>query len=614
MKETLENARDDKSVSIKQGSRLRRAFDQLRIKLTLPYIFLALVVAFAAAYLVTGLLVGVLSDRFQTALLDAGKEAADTVVRVEQEQLAVWRPIAYTEGFAEALVEGDTDTLGLLASPLVVNEHLDCIEVLNKDGDALLTMHHQPGGDATDYDLAPGSDYGEWEIVQRVLAGEVDEFGDKYADLVKTEWGWVFYTAGPVKLKGDVVGVLLVGTYLDNMVQRIDTAALARISVYIGNDPPVATTLAPEERHVLVLGETLHQRIWAEMAERSLRRDVQIAGRDYAEIFGAFEARYGRDLGVLSVAMPLSFVTDTRHPTREYLLGLFGAATVMVLIAGAVLASRVVHRIRQLAAATQRVARGDLTTQVKLRGYDEVATLADDFNRMVVQLKEGRMSRDLLGLTASPEVAKRLHDSLQEGRLQLEAQSVTATILFCDIRGFTRLSENKDPEYIIRFLNEYMQGIVKVIRDHDGVVNKFVGDAALAFFGILPETRPREEGARNAVAASLAMLVYLKEFNRRRQERGEDPLRIGVGVNTGLVVAGTMGSEERLEYTVLGDTVNVAQRLSDMNKEYVEFDVFISADTYLELTKDLRDKAKHIGETKVKGRIAPVDVYGLAKE
>ncbi len=615
MGETRQHSGDNENVDAAgRGSRLRQALAQLRVKLTLPYIFLALVVAFAAAYLVSSLLVGVLDDRFQTALIDAGKEAADTVVRVEREQLAVWRPIAYTEGFAEAVEAGDADTAGLLSSPLIVNERLDCLEVLDANGNVLMAMHHRPDGDSTDYDFVPGHGYGEWDMVQQVLAGGVDEYGDKYADLIETEWGWVFYTAGPVKLKGDVVGVLLVGTYLDNLLQRLDTAALARISVYVTGEPPVATTLAPEERHVLVLDDATYQFIRAEQAEQVSRRDVQVAGRDYVEIFGAFEARYGRDLGVLSVAMPLSFVTDTRHPTRDYLMGLFGVATVLVLAAGMMLASTVVRRVRRLAAATQQVAQGDLSTQVEPRGYDEVATLADDFNRMVVQLKEGRMYRDLLGLTSSPEVAERLHASLQEGRLQLEAQSVTATVLFCDIRGFTRLSEDKEPQYIIHLLNEYMQGVVKVIRDHDGVVNKFVGDAALAFFGILPETRPADEGARSAVAAALKMLDHLEAFNRQRQEQDEEPLRIGVGVNTGLVVAGTMGSEERLEYTVLGDTVNVAQRLSDLNKEYAECDVFISVDTYQGLEEDMKNRATHIGETNVKGRVAPVDVYGLARE
>jgi adenylate cyclase len=233
---------------------------------------------------------------------------------------------------------------------------------------------------------------------------------------------------------------------------------------------------------------------------------------------------------------------------------------------------------------------------------------------MVVQLREGRTYRDLLGLTASPAVAERLRESVEEGRLALEAQSTIATVLFCDIRGFTRLSEDKDPEYVIQLLNDYMQGVVKVIRDHGGVINKFVGDAALAFFGILPETRPFGQSAREAVSAALAMLDYLEEFNNKRLEQGEEPLRIGVGVNTGPVVAGTMGSAERLEYTVLGDTVNVSQRLSDLNKEYPAYDVFLSADTHRGMGEELRARAVHIGETRVKGRVAPVDVYGLARE
>jgi adenylate cyclase len=328
---------------------------------------------------------------------------------------------------------------------------------------------------------------------------------------------------------------------------------------------------------------------------------------------GAFEARHGRDLGVLSVAMPLSFVTDTRHPTREYLLGLFGVATVMVLIAGAVVASTVVRRVRRLAAATQRVATGDLSTQVESHGYDEVASLAEDFNRMVAQLREGRMYRDLLGLTASPEVAERLRLSLETGRVRLEAQSVTASVLFCDIRGFTHLSESLQPEDIIRLLNEYMDGVVKVIRHHNGVVNKFIGDAALAFFGVLPDSTPGDESARDAFAAATAMLEYLDEFNSKRLERGDSPLRVGIGINTGLVVAGALGSQERFEYTVLGDTVNVAQRLSDLNKDYPDYDLFISASAYEGLNEQLKAQVVHIGTVQVKGRLAPVDVYALKK-
>ncbi len=598
----------------KTGSRLRRAFAQLRIKITLPYVLLALLVAFVAAYLVSRLLVGILEDRFQTALLDAGKEAADTIVRIEREQLDLWRLIAYSEGFAEEVAQGNGDAAGLVASGPAFNARIDCLDVVDRNGRPLFAMHHQPGGGPVDYVFTPGNDYHNWRIVQTVLAGKVDSFGDKYADLIHTDWGWVFYTAGPIKQEGQVVGVLLVGSYLDTIVQRLDNVVMARISVYTDRcGPPIATTFAREEQNVLALDEETCKLILTEQEEKVRRREVEVAGRGYAEIMGAFEARHGQDLGVLSVAMPLSFVTDTRHPTREYLLGLFGVATVMVLIAGAVVASTVVRRVRRLAAATQRVATGDLSTQVESRGYDEVASLAEDFNRMVAQLREGRMYRDLLGLTASPEVAERLRLSLEAGRVRLEAQSVIASVLFCDIRGFTHLSESLQPEDIIRLLNEYMDGVVKVIRHHNGVVNKFIGDAALAFFGVLPDSTPGEESARDAFSAAAAILEYLDEFNSKRQECGESPLRIGIGVNTGLVVAGALGSQERFEYTVLGDTVNVAQRLSDLNKDYPDYDLFISASAYEGLNEQMKVQTVHIGTVQVKGRLAPVDVYALKR-
>jgi len=593
---------------------LQQALAQLRVKITFPYALLAILVAAVAAYLVTRLLVGLLENRFETALLDAGHKATDTVVRVEQEQLAVWRTIAYVEGFAEAVAAGDGDEVGLLASPYLLNAHLDCMEVLDRDGNPLLAMHHWPGGAVTEYSFDAGDDYANWPVVQQVLAGQVDAIGDKYAALVETDWGWIFYTAGPIKVEGQVVGVLLVGTYLDDLVERLDRSALARVSIYVGDGPPLATTLAAEEPATLAVDGETYRSALAQQADMVARRDVEVAGRRYAQVFGAFEARHGHDLGVLSVALPLSFVTDASSPTRAYLLWLFGAATALVILTGTLVASAVVRRIRRLAAATRQVARGDLSTQVEMRGVDEVAALARDFNAMVAQLREGRLYRDLLGMTTSPEVAERLRESVQMGRLQLEAQSVVATVLFIDIRGFTRMSESRDPAYVLQFLNEYLQGLVAIIRRHDGVVNKFIGDAALAFFGVLPEARPPEESARDAIAAALEIEDYLREFNRQRQERGEEAMRVGIGINTGPVVAGTLGSEDRLEYTVLGDTVNISQRLSDLSREYTRYEVFVNVRTYELLGEDLRARAIHLGHIQVKGRAEPVDVYVMTGE
>ena len=109
----------------------------------------------------------------------------------------------------------------------------------------------------------------------------------------------------------------------------------------------------------------------------------------------------------------------------------------------------------------------------------------------------------------------------------------------------------------------------------------------------------------------MALLGFLAELNRQRAERGEQALRVGIGINTGSVVAGMVGSDIRLEYTVMGDAVNVARRLSDLNKEYPQYDVFFCASTYGVLEENLQRRSVHIGETTVKGRAAPVDVYAL---
>lgn len=596
-------------------SRLRRAFAQLGIKITLPYAILALIVAFLAAFLVTRLLASILENRFETALMDAGRMASDAMVRIEREQLAAWRVIAYTDGLAQAVAEGDQDRVALLATPHLVNARLDCLEVLNAAGEPLLSLHHTPGGSVTDYVPSPGANYANWEIVDWVLAGEADEIGDKYADLIETDWGWVFYTSGPIRYNDELVGVLLVGSYIDRVANKLTEASLARISIYPSSGAPLITTLSPDDPSVLALDEEIFRQVLEQQEQRVIRRDVVVAERGYAEVFGAFEARHGgRDMGVLSVALPLSFVTDARAPTRNYLLILFGAATALVILTGALVANAVVRRVRKLAGATAQVAQGNLNTRIDMPGYDEVAALAQDFDRMVTQLREGRLYRDLMGLTLSSEVAEKLRQGLQDGRVQLEAQSVVATVLFADIRGFSHIAEMQEPAEVIRFLNDYLQGLIAIIREHNGVINKFAGDAALAFFGVLPEPRPPVQSANDALTAALEIQDYLVDFNRRRSAAGQEPIRVGIGVNTGLVVVGTLGSEEQLEYTIIGDTVNIAQRLSDMNKEFTDYDLFIGSEVYRLAEESLQARAIHLGKVHVKGRVTAVEVYALGRE
>ncbi len=605
---------EQQDVQFLEDNWLSRSLSQLRIKITLPYIVLAILVAAAGAYLVTRLLAGVLEDRFHTTLIDAGRTANDALVKIEQEHLAIWRSLAYTEGFAEAVAAANEGDLGLLAAPHVVNAELDVLEVLDLEGEPLYAMYRDPNGEATDYDFALGPSREEWKIVDKVVHGESDAFGDKYADILETQRGRIFYVSGPITHEGERVGVLLVGMYLDELIARLHHTALARVSLYLEPGPPIISTLRPDSLAQLALDGGRYHWYLEQEAFQTPRREIEIHGRTYAEVFGALEIRHNEKLGLMSVSLPLSFVTDTRQPMQQALVVLFGVATAIVIFIGALLASAVVQRIDRLAAATEEVARGNLDTQVEIAGRDEVATLAQDFNQMVSQLREGRLYRDLLGHTTSPEVAARLREEREKGALELGAQTITAAILFADIRGFTALSEGREPAYIIQMLNDYFQGIVTVIRQNHGIVNKFIGDAVLAFFGVLPEAQTPEESARDAILAALDILDYIRTVNLQRKAQGELPIRLGIGVNTGEIVAGILGSEERFEYAILGDTVNVTQRISDLNKQFPEYDLFVRAETWermVEMGETPPVEATRLSDVHLKGRAEPVDVYAI---
>lgn len=192
-----------------------------------------------------------------------------------------------------------------------------------------------------------------------------------------------------------------------------------------------------------------------------------------------------------------------------------------------------------------------------------------------LQLREQYEKQQLMSLFAkhvAPETAEliweRKEEIIEDGKLQ--AQELTATVLFMDIRGFTTISEQLKPREILSWLNQYLDAMSDCIMDHGGVVDKYIGDAIMAVFGV-PLARTEQEEIRqdalNAIAASLAMHKRLKHLNKRLKMQGKPQIQFGIGIHTGLLIAGSVGGSRRLNYSVVGDTVNVASRLESMNKE-----------------------------------------------
>ncbi len=187
----------------------------------------------------------------------------------------------------------------------------------------------------------------------------------------------------------------------------------------------------------------------------------------------------------------------------------------------------------------------------------------------------------------------------------LQGKKKTVTVLFSDIRGFTTISESHDVESLAGLLNEFFEGMTEVIFSNRGMINKFIGDAIMAIYGA-PVDNP--DHAVCAVRTALEMRKELEALNRRWAERGIPPLQIGIGIHTGEVFAGNIGSGKRKEYTVTGDTVNLASRIEGLNKD-LGTTILISEDTYA-LVRSFAE-ARDLGMASVKGRQKQVRVFGL---
>jgi adenylate cyclase len=387
----------------------------------------------------------------------------------------------------------------------------------------------------------------------------------------------------------------------------IDAGYLKNSSAKLGLQLALAV-LQPGQDHKMVGSTEEFPGPAVGVAKQTDTTIVDVGSRSWA--VQRFEPRqlHGR-LGNVSMLAALD-VTDIHVIVQRnltYALAILAVAGAISIWFGSALAGVMSNALKSVNTALRRVEQLDYVHVEPIRTGDELEQLASGFNRMVDGLKE----RDKLRTTFGKYMTAAVMEHLLAGKVSLGGASIRVTILFTDIRSFTTISEKMDPQQLVALLNEYFSEMVGIVMQEDGVVDKYIGDAIMAVFGA---PVPKAEDPVNAVRAAVRMRKALEDLNERLEVRGLPRLRTGIGIHTGEVVAGNIGSEKRMEYTVIGDAVNLASRLESNTKE-LGVNVLVSEDTY-ELTKHIA-AYRAVKEITVKGRKAPVmtyEVLGLTGE
>jgi adenylate cyclase len=271
-------------------------------------------------------------------------------------------------------------------------------------------------------------------------------------------------------------------------------------------------------------------------------------------------------------------------------------------IAAAVgLATLLSRPIFRLVEGTRAIAGGELKISLPVTSHDELGTLTQAFNQMAKSLREKEMIKRAFSRYVAREVVEEVLKDPEQ--LQLKGERREVTTLFCDVRGFTPMSEKLTPEQVVSLLNDFYTLMIDLTFKHDGTLDKFLGDGVMAIFGA-PIAYP--DHALRAARAALAMQAGMERLSAARIAAGKEAIVIGIGVNAGEVVAGTVGTEDRMEYTVIGDNVNLASRLTSNAKPG---QILISRRT-LDLVRDAVE-VRPLGSIHVKGKDEEVEAYEL---
>jgi adenylate cyclase len=241
---------------------------------------------------------------------------------------------------------------------------------------------------------------------------------------------------------------------------------------------------------------------------------------------------------------------------------------------------------------------------LEAKTHDEIGVLTDSFVSMSKGLAERERLKNTFGRFTNKVIAERA----LAGDLTLGGETKIATMFFTDIRSFTAFSERIEPDEVVEFLNDYMTRMVACVEETGGVVDKFIGDSIMGVWGAPVSAGSPTQDALSCVKAALLMRSALIIFNQDRAAEKKQRIRFGCGINTGKVVAGQIGSSNRMEYTVIGDAVNLASRTEALNKP-LGTDILITENTWKLVKNEI--VTEEMPSVHVKGKRKPVRLFAV---
>ena len=311
-------------------------------------------------------------------------------------------------------------------------------------------------------------------------------------------------------------------------------------------------------------------------------------------------------VGTIGVDIGAKLVQSSINRVFYYVAIAFVVSFIFALFAATFLAQYSSKAIETLAKATLEIGKGDLEYRIPINSKDEFGDLARSMNQMCEGLEEKERLKIGFAHYVSQHVLEQILQSKTGTKLEGETRKVT--VFFSDIRGFTHIAEHMKPEDVVRLLNEYFKAMLSIIFKYNGMLDKLMGDGIMAEFGA-PLDDPQQE--RHAILTALEMQKELVHLRETWKKEGKPAFEIGVGIHTGDAIVGNIGSELRMEYTAIGDTVNVASRLEQITRKS-QYSIIISETTYHAVKNEF--EFHDLGLVELIGREKPIRAYGLIPE